>query len=139
PTIRIRRKGTSLIDLDEIRQKARSDLARVDGFEALEAWRLGYLGRRGEITLVLRGLGELPAEERREMGARANKLREEFETAMEERRLELEKTEIASIESEAIDVTLPGRPNLVGRLHPITQTLREALGALGNMGFQVAE
>src|SRR5205814_3655435 len=110
-----------------------------DSFESLEAWRLSYLGRRGAITLALRGLGELPPEERRETGATANALREEFEGAMETRRLELEKAEIASLESGAIDVTLPGRPRLIGRLHPITQTLREALGALTAMGFQIAE
>jgi phenylalanyl-tRNA synthetase alpha chain len=132
-------RGDALVDLEELRNNALAELARVDNFEALDSWRLAYLGRQGAVTLILRGIGELAVEQRRETGALANKLREELEAAMEERRLGLEKVELDSLESGTIDVTLPGRPRLVGRLHPITQTLREALGALTAMGFQIAE
>ena len=89
--------------------------------------------------MVLRGLGELPPEERRATGAAANALRGALEAALEDRRGVVERLEMERLEADAIDVTLPGRKGQVGRLHPITQTLRDMLGALGEMGFQVAE
>jgi phenylalanyl-tRNA synthetase alpha chain len=128
-----------LVDLDELWKSARAEFATAASVEALDAWRLAYLGRRGALTQVLRGLGELPPEERRSIGARANELREELERSFEERRAALERASVADLEASALDVTLPGRPNLVGRLHPITQTLRDILSALTQMGFQIAE
>jgi phenylalanyl-tRNA synthetase alpha chain len=127
------------IDLNELSQQARSDLASANDAASLEEWRLRYLGRRGAVTQVLRGLGELPVEARREVGARANELRDQLEEALSGRRAELEAASIAALEAGPIDVTLPGRPKPVGRLHPISQTLREMLGVLTSMGFQVAE
>src|SRR5262249_51927303 len=77
--------------------------------------------------------------ERRTTGARANELREELEQAYEERKAVLERSAVAELEAEKLDVTLPGRPGLVGRFHPITQTLRDILGVLTQMGFQIEE
>ena len=128
-----------MVNLDDIRQRARAELAAADAPEALEAWRLAYLGRRGAVTQVLRGLGELPLDERRRLGATANDLRAELEGALAGRQTELERVAVAALEAGAIDVTLPGRPSLVGRLHPITQTLQDVLTAFGAMGFQIAE
>jgi phenylalanyl-tRNA synthetase alpha chain len=128
-----------LADPDTLRSRALDDLAAADDANAIESWRLAYLGRQGAVTQVLRGLGELPAEERRNAGAGANSLRAELEAALEQRRSRVDEAAIAALESGGIDVTLPGRHGLVGRLHPITQTIREALAALGAMGFQVAE
>jgi phenylalanyl-tRNA synthetase alpha chain len=128
-----------VVDLDELWKNARSELASVADSEALDAWRLAYLGRRGALTQVLRGLGELAPEERRTAGARANELRAELEKALEERQAALQRDRVATMEAGRLDVTLPGRPNLVGRLHPITQTLRDVLGALSEMGFQTVE
>ena len=71
-----------MADLDQLWQNARSELASISDEEALEAWRLAYLGRRGAVTQVLRGLGELPPEERRKVGSRANELREDLEHAL---------------------------------------------------------
>jgi phenylalanyl-tRNA synthetase alpha chain len=125
--------------LEELWQKARSELSAANNAESLEAWRLAYLGRHGAVTQATRGLGELPVEERRVVGARANQLRLELEQALAERTRELEQAAIAEMEAVAIDVSLPGRRGLVGRLHPITQTMRDILSALAEMGFQVAE
>jgi phenylalanyl-tRNA synthetase alpha chain len=127
------------VDLEDLRQKARSELASVKSAEALEGWRLAYLGRRGAVTEVTRGLGEVPAEERRGVGARANRLKTELEEALAEKVLELEHTTNAEIEAGSIDVTLPGSRVPAGRLHPITQTMRDILASLKEMGFQVAE
>lgn len=128
-----------MADLDKLWQKARAELAVVADAEALEAWRSSYLGRRGAVTLVLRGLGELPVEERPRIGARANELREELEKALRQRETDLEKVAVAAMEAGGLDVTLPGRTGQIGRLHPVTQTMRDILRALAQMGFQVAE
>jgi len=127
------------IDLETIWQKARSELACAGDVNTLDAWRLAYLGRQGAVTQVLRLLGDLPVEERRTVGARANDLKRELERALAERAEELERSAIAEIESVALDVTLPGRKGPVGRLHPISQTMRDILSSLTEMGFQVAE
>jgi phenylalanyl-tRNA synthetase alpha chain len=126
-------------DIDAVQEKAKTELNRVQTREALDAWRLLYLGRQGVVTQLLRGLGQLPAEERRAAGQRANALKLSLEEALAARRAELERAELEALEQTSIDVTLPGRHELVGRLHPVTQTLREMLAALGEMGFQVAE
>jgi phenylalanyl-tRNA synthetase alpha chain len=115
------------------------ELAAVPGLEALDAWRLAYLGRQGAVTRLLRGLGELPPAERPRVGAQANELRRRLEAALEARRAELEAAAVAAMEAEALDVTLPGRRGLVGRLHPITRTMREIISVLQSMGFQVTE
>lgn len=127
------------IDLDELSRQARSELAASTSPASLEEWRLKFLGRRGTLTQVLRGLGELPPAERRNVGARANQLRDELEQALAERRSEIEAAAVAALEAGALDVTLPGRPHLVGRHHPISQTLRDMLDVLTSMGFQIAE
>lgn len=127
------------IDLDELWQKARAELASAGDADAVEAWRLAYIGRNGAVTRITRGLGELPLEERRAAGARANELRAELEAALAERAGELQRAEIAEMEAGALDVSLPGRRGLTGRLHPITQTMRDMLSSLKEMGFQVAE
>jgi phenylalanyl-tRNA synthetase alpha chain len=128
-----------LPDLEVLRSRALTELSQAEDGATLDQWRIAYLGRQGAVTQVLRGLGELPPEERRTLGAAANALRGDLETALESRRGEVGRAEIAKLEADAIDVTLPGRMGLVGRLHPITQTLRDMLAALGEMGFQVVE
>jgi phenylalanyl-tRNA synthetase alpha chain len=128
-----------LADADAIRTRALSELSSVVTQDDLTAWRGAYLGRQGAVTMLLRGLSELPPEQRREAGTAANALRSELETAEETRRTELEQSAIEVLESGSIDVSLPGRRGLVGRLHPITQTIRDILAALSEMGFQVVE
>jgi phenylalanyl-tRNA synthetase alpha chain len=128
-----------LIDLGDLERRARAELAAVVDVPSLDEWRLRYIGRNGALTQVLRGIGELPAEERREVGQAANALRIALEALLEERSAALQAEALASLEGGTIDVTLPGRRRPAGRLHPITQTLRDLLGALGAMGFQVAE
>jgi phenylalanyl-tRNA synthetase alpha chain len=128
-----------LPDLEVLRSRALAELSLAEDGTSLDSWRLAYLGRQGAVTQVLRGLGELPPEERRSVGAAANGLRGDLESELQRRRGQIERAEMAKLEAEAIDVTLPGRSGLVGRLHPITQTLRDMLGALAEMGFQVVE
>ncbi len=127
-------------DVRNIETAALRDLTNTASLEALETWRVSYLGRRGRLTLILRGLSSLPLEERRQVGAEANAAKERLEAAYQRRRQELEEAQVAkTIETGQLDVTLPGLPLPHGRLHPITQTLRDVLQAFVSMGFQVVE
>ncbi len=130
------------ITLDSIaalREAALSALSVVDvqDDQALEAWRVEYLGRRGRLTRVLRSLGEVPVDSRREIGAAGNRLKALLEQNLADRQAEAHSVDGPS--GDALDVTLPGRKPRTGRLHPITQTVREICAAFGEMGFQVVE
>ena len=92
------------------------------------------------MTAILRGLGSLPPEERRTVGAAANQAKSRLEKALAQRRGELRDAQQTSgAEAEQIDVTLPGWPAPLGRLHPVTQTLREIEEAFVSMGFRGEE
>jgi phenylalanyl-tRNA synthetase alpha chain len=107
---------------------------------ALDAWRIRYLGRNGMLTGILRGLRNVPEDDRRAVGAAANALKQRLEEALAAREQEQRRAELdAGLAAAAIDVTLPGRSPNIGRLHPVTQTLREAIAAFETMGFHVAE
>ena len=121
----------------EVEADARAGLAAAADESALEAWRTGVLGRSGTLTSVLRGLGALPEDERRAVGAAANTVKQALEAALDARREELRRGALASM--EALDVTLPGRPMGVGRLHPVTQVRREILDIFARLGFATVE
>ncbi len=127
-------------ELRQIEQDARRDLAAAADEAALSVWRVGYLGRKGRLTQVLRGLAELPPDERRSVGAAANALKDRLDHAHASRATELRERAIeTAVTAGRIDVTLPGTGPPVGRLHPVTQTMRDILVAFRDMGFQVAE
>jgi phenylalanyl-tRNA synthetase alpha chain len=124
--------------LDELEKEALAELERADDSQALHAWEIRYLGKKGQITQALRSLGELPRDERPTVGQRANQVKEKLEVALAAREEEIRTQEVArSLETGAIDVTLPGRPVPTGRLHPSTQTLRRIYAIWAEMGFQV--
>jgi phenylalanyl-tRNA synthetase alpha chain len=126
--------------VDHLRAEAERALAAAPDLVALDAWRIEYLGRKGRLTAVLRGLAGLPVEQRRDVGAAANALKLHLEQAYEDRAAELRRAALlARIESERIDVSLPGRPRPRGALHPVTQVTRRILGAFESMGFSVYE
>ncbi len=128
------------VDIEAIAATARAGLAAADDEAALESWRVAQLGRKGVLTSVLRQLAGLPIEERRRIGAEANALKTELEAALESRRLSLAGERLAAtVAGGQVDVTLPGRTKRVGRLHPITQTLREMTDIFVSMGFAVTE
>ncbi|MBM4406128.1 MAG: phenylalanine--tRNA ligase subunit alpha [Chloroflexi bacterium] len=126
--------------LTHLRAEALAALEKVSNAKELEEWRIAYLGRKGQMTQVLRGLGALSPEDRRAAGAQSNELKALLEQRFAEREAALQAGSAEAIAaSEAIDVTLPGRPVQIGRLHPITQVIREITGAFTAMGFQVVE
>lgn len=105
----------------------------------VEALRVRFLGRKGELTGVLRGLGELPPEQRRSIGEQANQLK----TLLEERIIALrarwqEEKRLRSLAAERIDITIPGTRRPTGSLHPLLQVLDETVSIFSTMGFEVA-
>jgi len=124
--------------LELMEQNALSELQSASTGEELEAWHQEYLGRKGALTLFMRTIGSLPADERPLVGQAANSLRQVLEQRHQEREAAVKLTELAvGLERESVDVTLPGRRPVTGRLHPITQTLRRIYAIFGEMGFQV--
>jgi len=133
-----------MISNDSISQLERGALtafAAAQDVPALEALRVDFLGRKGRLTQVLRGLSSIAdLDERRRVGGEANAAKERLEAAYEATRAALQQSRLSRvIEGERLDVTLPGTPLPRGRLHPVTQTLRDVLAAFRTMGFQVAE
>ena len=124
---------------EQLKTKALKELDGIDGISELEQWRVRYLGRKGELTLILRGLAGLPPEERKALGAQANQVKASLEDALKQKEQALNEAQLAAAKRETIDITLPGRPFHLGRLHPITQTLQEICDIFASMGFLVVE
>ncbi len=127
-------------EIEELKQNALRELESVTSLKELESWRVRYLGRKGELTMILRGLAELPPEERKVIGAPVNVAKANLEDSFKQKEQSLREVQLATLaEGKAIDITLPGRPFPTGRLHPITQTLHEICDIFVSMGFQVVE
>jgi phenylalanyl-tRNA synthetase alpha chain len=124
----------------QLQEEALTALQDVEGEAQLEEWYRTYLGRKGEITNLLRSIGELPREDRPAFGQAANEVKLALEAAHEDRAEVLRRVELEQeLERGALDVTLPGRPIGPGHLHLTTQTLRQIYDIFGQMGFQVYE
>jgi phenylalanyl-tRNA synthetase alpha chain len=127
-----------LSTLDQIEKKALTELENITDESALQSWRVSFLGRNSPLMKVFDQLGTLPREERPAIGRRANEVKQALEAAFNARSESLRQAALQrSLESERLDVTLPGRPVRRGRLHPATQTLREVYRIFGEMGFQI--
>jgi phenylalanyl-tRNA synthetase alpha chain len=115
----------------------------IESISSLKDWehlRIRLLGKSGEITALLKELGTLPPEQRRERGSEINALKEVVITHLEEKKKILSIAELnARLQSEAVDVTLSSRPEPLGTLHPITQTIIDVVTYFSRMGFTVAE
>ncbi|MDD5127286.1 MAG: phenylalanine--tRNA ligase subunit alpha [Dehalococcoidales bacterium] len=128
-----------LKQLDEMKANALQVLEGITHIKDLEAWRVHYLGKKSPLTAILRGLAELPIEERKAAGSRANETKRLLEESFLSKEQKLrEAALISQAQQEAIDITLPGRPLPAGHLHPLTQTLAEICDIFQSMGFQVA-
>src|SRR5438046_550113 len=113
-------------DLAGLEREALAELGSAPDEKALEAWRVKYLGRNGALAAAMRGLGTLAVEERPTAGAAANRVKNALEASFAERQGELRATERAhELESERVDVTLPGYGVHAGQLHPVTQVRRD--------------
>lgn len=127
-------------DLEELRGEALAAIAAVPDVAALQALEIDILGKKGRLTLVSRGIGALPSEDRPKVGAIANPVRVAIETALAERGRVLRSTALVErLAAEAVDVTTPGRPLARGSLHPVIETAREIAEIFGQFGFVVYE
>ncbi|MFD6207992.1 MULTISPECIES: phenylalanine--tRNA ligase subunit alpha [unclassified Peribacillus] len=124
----------------ELQEEALQKVAAASELKELNEVRVAYLGKKGPITEVLRGMGKLSAEERPKIGALANDVREAIATKIEEKQKALETAAVnAKLATETIDVTLPGRPVNKGNLHPLTRVVEEVEDLFIGMGYTVAE
>ena len=126
--------------LNEIRQKAISRLENSDTLAALEELRLQFLGKKGEVTALLKQMGKLSPEERPVMGQLANQVRSDIEEMLAERKQELEAHALdAKLKAEAVDVTIPGDEMTFGHQHPMNQVLQEIKDIFTGMGYQIVD
>ena len=126
--------------IGEIVRSAVAELNSLETLGAVDDWRVAYLGRRGTLTSLLRGLSSLEVEERRIVGALANEAKSTLEERLEDRLRQINDAALTrSATQDRLDVTLPGRPAMGGRLHPTTQIVREICDAFVAMGFGVVE
>lgn len=127
-----------LAKLTELHEEASAALRATSSTAETETWHDEYLSRRGKLTALLRTLGQLPEEERPAVGQRANTIKTALEEALQARQASIAQAEMESaLGQETVDVTLPGRPQSLGQLHPTTVAMREILNIFGQMGFQV--
>ncbi len=127
--------------IEKIESEATAAIEAATGTAELEELRVRYLGRKAELTTILRGIAELPAEERGEVGGGANRTRKALEELLERRAAGLDATELeARLAGDRIDVTLPGAPaQPTGHLHLITRTTRQIEDVMIGLGYQVVE
>jgi len=129
-----------LEQLGELKLNALKELEAITGIKELELWRVHYLGKKSELTMMLRRLATLPVEERKAVGAQANRVKSDLADGLRQKEQTLREVQLTgAAEEKHLDITLPGRPYPVGHLHPITQTLHEVCGIFISLGFGVLE
>jgi phenylalanyl-tRNA synthetase alpha chain len=125
-------------DLKALEQRALSELEACTDEESLRAWNTRYFGKHGEVLQALQGVGALPQAERKAYGQEANRIKialtQAYEGALAR---EKERALAKNLSADALDVTMPGRRTLTGRLHVSTKTLRSIYAAFADLGFQI--
>jgi phenylalanyl-tRNA synthetase alpha chain len=128
------------IDTEALAQELREKVAAASDSGALDAVRVEALGKKGRITAEMKTLGGLDPEARKTAGQALNALKDEIAGAIEARKAELDAAALdQQLAADTVDVSLPPRPEVSGRLHPISQTFDEVIAIFGEMGFSVAE
>ena len=127
-------------DLEQLVSSAEADFSAASEPARLEDAKARYLGKDGSLTSLLKSLGKLPAEERKVVGARINEAKQRIESALVARRDALKNAQLAAqLAAEALDVTLPGRGQSLGGLHPVTRSLERIEQLFRSIGFDVAD
>ena len=126
--------------LDDLKAEATAAIESAGDSAALEKLRVEWLGKKGRVTDLLKSLGQLEADERPKVGAEINAVKQLLSERISERKETLQQAAIASqLAAEALDVTLPGRREDLGALHPITRTIDRMAAYFGALGFEVVE
>jgi phenylalanyl-tRNA synthetase alpha chain len=126
--------------LQEIQKQALASLSEISNVRDLEALKVEYLGKKGKLTQILKGMGALSAEERPVIGQIANEVRTSLEQGIADVRERLEREILnEKLKTEVIDVTIPGRTKPLGKKHPLTSVLDEIKDIFIGMGYEIAE
>ncbi len=126
--------------LDALRERALGELENAQSLKDLEEFRVRMLGKKGEVTALLRGMGALPAEERPQMGQLINQLRSELEEALAAKETVLSSAmKAAQLQAETVDITMPGKAAKTGGLHPLNTVLADLIDIFQSMGFDVVD
>ncbi len=126
-------------EIDAALADARSDLANAAALPDVEQVRVGYLGKKGRISLMLKQVGQLEGDERPRFGQQVNKARKELQELIDARRVALENEALEKqLASEKLDITLPGRKLAPATVHPVTQTMERIKAIFNSMGFATA-
>ena len=126
--------------LKSLKESVLEDLKKVASADDLQNLQTKYLGRKGELTNILRGLKDLPTDKKPIIGKLANEIKQEMESAFEEKRKFLwNKTVSSSLEKEFFDITIPGKTREIGHIHPISQVQEEVERIFSQMGFAVMD
>jgi len=129
-----------LDELERLQSEVVLSISQASTEKEISEIRVKVLGKKGSLTQLLKRLGTLPEADRREIGKRANQVKEDLEKKIEETLLRIQERERKEVlEREKIDVTLPGRRIAVGKKHPLTQTLDEIIDIFSRLGFEVVE
>jgi len=125
---------------DELKDELLATVADAGDLAALEAARVGVLGKKGTLKQQMKGLSALDIEQRKLAGAELNRIKDAVTAAIDERRAGLERAALdARLATERVDVTLPVRPETAGSIHPISQVMDELIAIFADMGFTVAD
>lgn len=126
-------------ELQTLQQQAQEAISAVANLEELEQLRINYLGKKGQLSQILRGMGKLSAEERPRVGSLANEVKEALQESLDKQRLALQTAQIqAQLAAETLDVTMPGVSRPLGRLHPLNSTVDRVLDIFVGLGYNVA-
>ena len=126
--------------IEQIRNNAEEEITSVSSIAELENVRIKYLGKKGELTLVLRGMGSLPAEERPVVGSLVNEARDFIESKLSQKEKEIkEKLLEERLKTEKIDITMPSKKVELGSIHPITQIINDVKEIFIGLGYEIAE
>lgn len=126
--------------IQSVRASAIEECSKLENLEQLQQLRVKYLGKKGEVTQLLRGMGSIPADQRPLVGQMVNRLKSELEQLYDQKETELEQQVLQKrMQMEALDITLPGRKPKIGSLHPLTLVLDEIKQIFIAMGYQVVE
>lgn len=124
----------------KIKENSLQDIKKCEDLKQLTDVKVKYLGKKGELTALLRGMGSLSAEERPIIGGLVNELRDELNEKIEEKQKELKRKELLKkLETENIDVTEPSKKTNIGSFHPITQIINEVEEIFLGMGYEIAD
>ena len=132
--------GDKMENIENLKAELTALVNQAADMKALEETRVAVLGKKGRITEMMKGLGALSLEEKKETGRLLNVMKTEIENAIESKKTDLEAKELnAKLANEKIDVTLPIRPENQGRIHPVSKIYEEVVAIFGEMGFEVVD